>query len=215
MLALLSTKYSKAQESITPQLSYEYVERLIHIAQAHYPEATIMKYKTALAKTDIYKTNVGWLDALNLSYYYRPVSSVNVTDPNLYNGYQLGLSLNLGTILQKPFVTKEARQQYKIAQLQEQEYSLTIAALVKERYFNYLNQVAQLKLRSKSYTDAEALVKQLRFKFEKGETAFDDYQRALLLSTEQNQYLINAESGMLTAKSSLEELLGQKLETIK
>jgi outer membrane protein TolC len=219
MLIILHTATvaaTQAQESILPRASNDYVERLVAVAQKNYPEVTARQYQTAIAKNNITKTNVGWLDAFSVSYYYRPTQgAVDIVNPNIFNGYQLGVSLNLGAILQKPFATKEAKAQYKVAQLEEKQYNLTITALVKARYFAYLEQLGNLKLRTRAYTDAEALVKLLRNKFEKNEVTFDDYQRALIQSTEQNQQIIHAESGVFTTKSALEELLGEKLENIK
>ncbi|WP_345951611.1 MULTISPECIES: TolC family protein [unclassified Mucilaginibacter] len=217
LLLLFSTKtlIVKSQESIVPRVSGEYVDKLVRVAQKNYPEVTARSQQTAIAKNKITQTQVSWLDAFNVSYFYRPNRTVDIVDPNLFNGYQLGVSLNLGSLFQKPFATKEAKLEYKVAQLQERQYNLTITALVKERYFAYLEQMGQLRLRTKSYTDAEALVKQLRYKFEKGEAQFDDYQRALILSAEQNQQLIHAEAGVFTTKSALEELLGDKLENVK
>jgi outer membrane protein TolC len=216
-IILLSIKpiIVKSQESIIPQVSYQYLDKLVQVAQKNYPEVEMRKQQTVIAKNNITKTNVSWLDAFNVSYYYRPSQALDVANPNLFNGYQIGLNVNLGTILQKPFATKEAKLEYKVAQLQERQYLLAITAQVKERYFAYVEQLSQLKLRTKSYTDAQSLVKQLQRKFEKGEATFDDYQRSLLLSAEQNQHLINAESGVLTRRSALEELLGEKLENIK
>jgi len=207
---------TQAQESILPYSSTEYLNRLVAVAKKNYPEVVARGYQTAIAKNNITKTNVGWLDAFSVSYYYRPTQgAVDIVNPNIFNGYQLGFSLNLGSILQKPFVTKEAKIQYKIAVLEENQYGLTLTALVKTRYFAYLEQLGNLKLRTRAYTDAEALVKLLRNKFEKNEATFDDYQRALIQSTEQNQQIIHAESGVFSTKAALEELLGEKLENIK
>jgi len=216
ILQAVTAATTQAQESILPYTSNAYVERLVAVAKKNYPEVMARQYQTAIAKNNITKTNVGWLDAFSVSYYYRPTQgAVDIVNPNIFNGYQLGFSLNLGAILQKPFATKEAKAQYRVAQLEEKQYNLTLTALVKARYFAYLEQLGNLKLRTRAYTDAEALVKQLRNKFEKNEVTFDDYQRALIQSTEQNQQIIHAESGVFTTKSSLEELIGEKLENIK
>jgi outer membrane protein TolC len=217
LLVLLSTQslIVKSQESIIPQVSTQYVDKLILVAQKNYPEVEVYKQQSVIAKNNITKTNVSWFDAFNVAYYYRPNQALDIANPNLFNGYQLGVNINLGTLFQKPFATKEAKLEYKVAQLQEKQYMLAITQKVKERYYAYMEQLGQLKLRTKSYTDAQGLVKQLQRKFERGEAAFDDYQRALLLSAEQNQHLINAESGVLTTRSALEELLGEKLENIK
>lgn len=207
--------FCSAQESILPKVSYAYVEKLIATAEKNYPDVAIKNQETLIAKNNITQTAVSWFDAFNVSYYYRPNRAIDIVDPNLFNGYQLGVSINLGTLLQKPFATKEAKGKYKVTQLTERKYKLTLTEQIKERYFAYVEQLTQLKLRTQSYTDAQTLVKQLRYKYEKGEAPFDDYQRALLLATEQNQFMIHAEAGVFTTKAALEELLGDKLENIK
>ena len=206
---------AKAQESIVPDVSFAYVDKLVATAQKNYPEVMARSYQTTIAKSAIGRSEVSYLEAFNLSYYYRPNTAVDIVNPNLFNGYQIGVNLNIGTLLEKPFATKEAKAQYKVAVLGETQFALNLTEKVKERYFAYLEQRAQLKLRSRSFTDAETLVKQLRYKFEKGEATLDDYQRSVLNTTEQNQSLIHAEAGVFTTKAALEELLGVKLESVK
>jgi len=211
----LICRSAHSQESMISGISYPYLEKLIGIAENNYPEMQVKDYQAKIAKNNVTKTNVGYLDAFSFSYYYRPTQAIDVSNPNLFNGYQIGLNLNIGTLVQKPFATKEAKAQYKIAQLQQTSYKQNLVAEVKKRYFTYLEQLTQLKLRSKSYADAQSLVTQLRSRFEKSEVKFDDLTRALILASEQNQFLITAEGGTFTAKAALEELLGEKLENIK
>jgi outer membrane protein TolC len=205
-----------AQESMVPDISYSYLDTLIDVAKAHYPQMKIMVEQVAISKTDIHKTEVGWLDALNISYFYRPADNtvVNPVDPYIFNGYQLGVNVNIGSLFQNPFAVKEARDKYKVAKLEEEQYNLTIEAEVKKRYFTYIAQKDLVKLRSKAQADAADMVKQLKYKFERGEANFDDYNKALMAETEQDQFEITAESEMLIAKSALEEMLGEKLENI-
>lgn len=207
---------AQCQESMVANVSYEYLDKLITIAKANYPEMEVKSKELDIAKNNINRTGiVSYLDALSVSYYYRPNNSVDIVNPSILNGYQVGVNLNIGTILAKPYANKEAKIQYKIAAAQLKEYDQGIEAEVKKRYFTYIDQISQLKLRTKSYGDAMNLVNQLQHKFQKGETTFDDYSRSLVLSTEQNQFMITAETGTLTAKAALEELLGEKLENIK
>lgn len=215
MAVITNVSTATAQESMVTNISYAYLDKLIAMAKANYPEMMVKQYQTEIAKNAITKSSVSYLDAFSLSYFYTPNNSFNLVNPNLFNGYQLGISLNIGTFLQKPFVVKDAKIQYKLTQAQQSEYNKSLEAEVTKRYLTYMEQIAQLKLRSKSYTDAQNLVSQLQHKFEKGETTFDDYSRALLLSTEQNQFMITAEGETLIAKSQLEELIGEKLENVK
>jgi outer membrane protein TolC len=210
----ISTAY--CQESVRTTLSYPYLEKLIQIAKERYPLISAKQSGVELAKNNINKTGfVSYLDALSVSYYYRPKNSVDIVNLNILNGYQVGVNLNIGSIVSKPFAHKEAKIQYKIAMAEQKGYEQEVEAEVKKRYFAYIDQITQLKLRSKSYNDAMTLVKEIQHKFEKGERTFEDYTKSLALSTEQNQFMITAETGSLTAKASLEELLGEKLENIK
>ncbi|RZK23631.1 MAG: TolC family protein [Flavobacterium sp.] len=215
-MALLSISLNAhGQETMTSGISYPYLNKLIDIAIAKYPDLKVREYQVKAAKNNITRVAVGYLDAFSASYYYRPTQAIDVNNPNLFNGYQIGINVNIGSLVQRPFIVKDAKAQYKIAQLQETSYHQNLVAEVKKRYFAYQEQLAQLKLRSKSLSDAQSLVKQLRFKFEKSEASFDDLTRALLLSSEQNQFLITAEGGTFAAKAALEELLGDTLENIK
>ena len=206
---------ARAQERMATSISYTYLEKLIAIAKKNYPETRVKELQVQLAKNNIHRTDVGWLDAFSFSYYYRPTNAVDISDPNLLNGYQLGLNINIGTLLQKPFDSKTARLQYQVAQSTQTEYDQSVVATVKTRYFAYMEQLSQYKLRSKSYDDAHGLATLLGHKYEKGEASFDDYSRALLLEADQNQFMITAESGTLTAKTALEEILGEKLEEVQ
>ncbi|HMG84020.1 MAG TPA: TolC family protein [Ferruginibacter sp.] len=207
---------NNTQESIVTDLSYTYLDTLVSLAKKNYPQTRIAALQTKEAKTNIGKTNVSWLDAFTLSYYYIPGNN-NALNPNntyFFNGYQVGINFNIGTLLEKPFNNKEAKEQYKIAQDNQQEYDLTIEAEVKKRYFTYIQQQALLRLRTKSTSDAAIVASTLQHKFETGGASYIDYTRAVSAETDQNQYLIAAQSDALIAKASLEEIIGVKLENI-
>ena len=217
MLVMFIHAANAQQESMLADVSYPYLEKLIETAKKNYPEVQVKMHQTAIAKNNITKTAVSWLDAFNFSYFYRPAdkTAINPVDPYIFNGYQVGINVNLGTLISKPFATKEAKEGYKVAQFQEQEYNLNIEAEVKKRYFAYVEQKSLLKLRAKSTADANDLVKQLKYKFEKGEAKLEEYSGALVVATEQNQYEIQAETGTVTARAALEEIIGEKLENIR
>ena len=133
----------------------------------------------------------------------------------LLNGYQLGLFLNAGALLQRPFIVKGAKAQLEEARLNQQISEIGIEAAVKQRYYTYLQQSNILKLRTKALIDAEDMLKNVKFKFEKGEVPFETYNNALINLSAYSQEKITAEANLLIAKSSLEELLGTNLENIK
>ena len=71
-----------------------------------------------------------------------------------------------------------------------------------------------IKIRSLSVVDAEVIMKQLKYRFEKGEESFDNYNKVLVNYGDKRQAVIQTEAELLIAKSNLEELLGKKLEDI-
>jgi outer membrane protein TolC len=204
------------QESILTDLSYSYLDTLVSLAKKNYPQVRIAALNVKVAKTNVHKANVGWLDAFTLSYYYIPGNN-NALNPNntfFFNGYQVGVNLNIGTLLQNPFNSRAAKEEYKIAQYNQDEYALNIEAEVKKLYFTYIQQQALLRLRTKSTSDASVIANSMQHKFETGVVTYADYTKAISVETEQNQYLIMAQSDVLIAKTSLEEIIGTKLENI-
>ena len=69
-------------------------------------------------------------------------------------------------------------------------------------------------MRRQVMLDAEAVLKQTKYRFEKGEETFENYNRSLMLIAENRQKITEAEAALLTAKSRLEELIGVTLESV-
>ncbi|MCO5935200.1 TolC family protein [Mucilaginibacter sp. RB4R14] len=215
ILLLLSTVALHAQESFVNEVNYPYLDKLIATAKKNYPEVKVRQAQIAAAKASLTQSKVLWLDAITASYIYSPKNSLNVVNPTFFNGYQIGVSVNIGQLLSKPFATRVAKENVNIAVYQQQTYNLTVEATVKRLYFQYLEAQADLRNRSRAVTDGEIAVKQLKYTFQKGETTFHDYNESLTSLYNQNSFKVQSELLMLTAKANLEEMLGFKLEEVK
>ncbi len=221
----LVTAVARAQDSVIPDISYPYLDKLITSAKAHYPRVTAFKDRTDLAKINVSKANISWFDLLTFSYIYQPNNTLNYTIPAnnnstvnnrfLFNGIQLGLSVNLGSFLLKPYNIKTAKQEVKIANDETDEYMVTLTADVKRRYFTYLLQQNLVKLQTQSYQDIQTLLKQTKYKFQKGEIPFETYNTALLSASAGTAQKMQTETNFFIAKSELEAIIGVKLEDIK
>lgn len=209
------TKGLRAQESMIPDVNYGYLEKLIATAKKNYPEIKVRQAQVNAAKATYHQANVSWLDAFTASYIYSPKNALNLIQPTLFNGYQLSISVNLGQFIAKPFASRAAKEAVKVAEFQQQEYDLALAAIVKRFYFQYLAAQADLRLRSGAVIDGETAVKQLKYSFQKGETTFQVYNEALTSLYQQGGFRVTAELATLTAKTNLEEVLGVKLEEVK
>ncbi|WP_171972489.1 TolC family protein [Mucilaginibacter polytrichastri] len=226
VIALLSvSRPIKAQSSIITDIDTAYLRKLIETAKANYPRVKSLQNHIDIAQQNISKARASYLDAFTFSYVYQPHSSTIVsTTPgtattgsnySYFNGIQVGLFFNLGNFLQKPYAVKVARQELMIANNDRDEYLLTLTTEIKKRYYAYILRIAELKLQSQSAQDAEEIMKSVRYKFEKGEETYDNYNKAQVTYSDRNQTRIQAEAGLLSARADLEELVGQQLESIK
>jgi outer membrane protein TolC len=215
-LVLFYSVGTQAQESMASEISFDYLQRLVDTAKKYYPRIHSFDRKVAIAQNNIQKAKLSWFDIVSFGYFYSPNNSTTLTNPNLLlNGYQLGIYLNIGTIFQKPFNVRNAREDLKIAQFDKEEYNLSIEAEVRSRYFAYIEQMTIVKARSQSIIDGDIMLGNLKHKFEKGEETYENYVKALNVFTESKQKLIEAQGGAFIAKAKLEELTVKKLEQIQ
>ncbi|WP_207427314.1 TolC family protein [Pedobacter sp. SYSU D00535] len=211
---VISTR-SFSQESIMEDISYPFLERLVETAKENYPTIKGLDSRIKSAEYGVVRAKLGWLAPLSVSYVYQPNAVLNIVEPSLFSGIQIGFTLNIGSIIQNPWNVKQAKAETKTLQFEKEAYLLNIEAQVKTRYYQYVQKMATLKLRSRGMLDAENMLGGMKFKYEKSEITFGDYSQALLAFYEQNQTKLQAENEMLVAKASLEELLGKKLEEVK
>ena len=210
-LSLLS--FSQNGTLIT-ELSYPYLEKLIFTAKQNYPRVKSNNRRVNIANMNLEKAKLSWFDFFTFSAFYSPSTTVSLTNTT-YTGVQVGLFINLASIIQKPLLIKQSKEEVAIAKLAADEYMLTIEAEVKSRYFKYMQALTSLRVRNQVLNDGEALYKQVKYKFERGEATFENYNSALIQLAKQKQDIIEAEATVLIAKSSLEELVGLKLEEVK
>jgi outer membrane protein TolC len=215
-LGFISTT-SKAQQvspSMIEDVSYEFLEKLIAVAKENYPSMKAQQSKIKMAKLSVSDTKLSWLTPVGFSYVYSPKTTLNLENPTFFNGYQLGFSLNVGAILKTPIAIKQSKEQLKIANFDFEEAVLSQATEVKKRYFTYLLALRVLKMSTQIDLDAQSLLSKLKYKYERSEVEFETFNSALTSAINSTQSKFNAETSYLISKSSLEELLGIKLEQV-
>ncbi|HEY8931060.1 MAG TPA: TolC family protein [Mucilaginibacter sp.] len=204
-----------AQETLFKDLSYQYLEKLIAAAKKNYPEVKVKQKQVEIARSTFHQASFGWLEAFSASYIYSPQSSIDINHPTIFKGYQLVASVSLGSLFERPYTIHNAREAVKVAEFQQQEYLLALEANIKRAYFAYIAAQADLRNKVTAVTNAETATKNLKYTFEKGETSFDVYNASLNNLYNQNSFRIQGELNVFTAKTNLEELIGDKLESIK
>lgn len=205
------------QQSIVSQINYNQLEIYIQSAKDNYPRRQIMALNTEVAAADVPAAKVSLLDIFNASYIYRPNGAVaiNAGNPFLVNGFQFGVNMSLGSFLQKPYQIKQAKSEHKIAQLEQQEYDVILANEVKNRYYEYILKLNELKLKTQSAQDNKTVSDDMRYKFEKGEITLQAYNSSRISASGADSSRIQAEIEFLKAKDALEDIIGKKLEQVK
>ncbi len=216
-LLLLVTFKSNAQESILKDINYSDLQKYIDLAKANFPTMKIAEAKKELVKTGIPLAQASYLDIFNASYFYRPEKKavLDPVNPYNFNGFQFGVSVNLGSVLAKPYQVKRAKADYKIAVLEAQQNDKLVEMEVKRRYYDYIQQISQLKIATKSAQDNKGVSESLRNKFEKGEITLDAYNQSRLSQSTSDTEKVEAEINYLKAKDLLEEIIGIKLSEVK
>lgn len=203
-----------SQESLMKDIDTIYLRKLIDTAKTYYPKVKSFNHSLVIAEENIKKAKVSWFDLITFSYSYSPSNTTTIVNPTL-SGSQVGLYFNVGNLLIKPHNIKQAKEEFAIVQLNKEAYILNIEAEVKARYYRYVQQVNVLKVQQESALDLETLVKQAKYKFEKGEEKLENYSQIIVQYNEQRQIILTIEGAVLTAKSSLEELICKKLEFVR
>jgi outer membrane protein TolC len=212
---LLLFHNTHAQESLSKDVSYEYLDKLIAICKTNYPKIKMYQARVDIAGNGIKKAKLSYFDIFSFSYLYSPTNNNAPVAPTPAGGYQFGFFANIGSLLQKPNVIKQAKGELAAAQYDKEAFDINMEAEVKKRYFTYVQKVAVLRIRTSALLDIESMLSNVKHRFEKGEETLEMYNRVLGMQSDHSQNIINAEADMLIAKSTLEELLGQKLENIK
>lgn len=199
------------------EISVPYLEKLIQVAKQNYPRNKIFSKQIEITQSNLSKIQLSWFDGLGIYYLYLPPNGVDasVNPTTNRSGFQLGFSLNFGSLLEKPAQIKALKGAKQVAVFEKDEYNLTIEEQVKERYYKYIQQVTLLKQRTQLALDAQTLLASIRNKFEQGQESFDNFNKVQISSNQQSQDKISTEAELLVAKAQLEELLNEKLENIK
>ncbi len=213
ILLLTVSSIAFSQESLMKDLDTVYLRKLIDTAKLCYPKVKTFKQSVIIAEEGVKKAKSGWFDLFTFSFSYSPSNATTIVSPTL-SGSQVGVFFNVGNLLLKPHNIKQAKAELEIAKLNKQEYNLAIEGEVKARYFKYIQQLAVLNLQRDVLLDMDALYKQSKYRFEKGEEILENYSKAIIQVNSQKQNILSAEGYVLIAKSSLEEIICKKLEDI-
>ncbi len=208
-------KHAKAQESMVQDVSYLFLEKLIATARENYPIIKQNQIKENIASLQVKNQQLDWFTPFNLIYFSAPNNGLNFANPQFFSGFQVGINLNVGDLLQNPVNVKVARKNLEFTQQLTAQFDNNLEMEVKTRYFTYIQQLNNVKLFTKSLQDSQGLLNDLKVRYERGEVTFQNYSEGLISFSTISQSKIESEAGFLTAKAAIEELTVTKLEDIR
>lgn len=210
---MLSSGRLRAQESMMKDIDYELLDELVRYAKENYPRIMSNQHRIKMAQANITKAHLSYFDFLTFSYLFAPTNTTTpVINPVATTSYQYGLFLNVGYLVQKPAQVRYAREEKKSLEYEKLAYDQNVEMEIRKRYLRYVQQKSMLRSRTQARIDANSALKEIKYRFERGEETFDNYNKALVVSEDHNQKVIEAEGAMLVAKAEVEEFLGKKLE---
>jgi outer membrane protein TolC len=219
LLTLAKPNRILAQNASLIDVSYLFLEKLVAAAKENYPRVQILNSEIKMAKTDLSTAKISWLEPLSFQYVARSneanLNSVNITTADILTGYQFGVSFSPTSLFSKPGTIKKAKEQIEIAKLTQAEYFLQLEAIVKSRYFVFLQYQKSLAPANSAYNDAENNYKVIKSKYERGEASFLDFNSASLSFNDALQRKLQLEASYLSSKVALEEYTVTRLENIK
>jgi outer membrane protein TolC len=208
-------KQASAQESMMPEVNYSFIEKLIDTARKYYPQVKIAQKKLEIAKIAVKKSKLEWFNFFSVTLNYSPNGGAASLNQPTLAGFQVGFFVNIAALLQKPYIIKSTKVEYEIAKLSQMDFDMLMAADVKSRYIKYVQAGMQLKLQNRIALEAESIVKETRYKFEKGEVNFETFTKGVIYESDNRKAVIDAEANFLMAKSGLETIVGKKLSEIQ
>lgn len=207
----------KAQEIITDEINYSTMERLIQLAKEHYPQRKVIGEQENIAKNNVAVANLSYLEPFNANYFWRPdeQETLNPQNPYVTNGFQFGINVNPSSLFAKPFQVKTAKSNHKIAQYQKEAYDVELEKQVKTRYYNYVLQLKEFKLKTMAAQTAKGSFLDISNSYQRGEITAEEYSEARDLIAESDYSKLEAEIAYLSARDDLEEIIGMKLTDLK
>lgn len=202
--------------SLMENFSFPYLEKLVQIAKENYPRVRGYDTRIDIASTDVAKANINYIDILSFSFIYNPNYTFNILNPTYFQGIQVGISINMASFLQKPLNVRTAKLNRKTAQIDREEYLLTLENQVKTAYINYLQAQQIAILQTNALNNSRDVMTLTETRYRRSEVNYEAYSQSQTSYGASISGKLSAEATLLNTKFALELLLGgRKLEEIK
>lgn len=195
----------------------DFSEYLVQLAWQNNPASLIVLDEVKNAQDEARNARKEWMRDVQATFNLNE-ANLRATDSSgsvFFPRYNFGLNLNLYNILSQKGKSRIGRREVEIAEQKVNEKKLEIRAETLSRYAVFRLNKALLKTRTlveqETYNNF-ILIQQL---YKTDEKTFEDYSAASSAYYEAQEARLRAETDVLLAKLSLEEIIGLKWEQVQ
>lgn len=209
---------------IADSLDLPLEEKLVRIAWENYPKNKVLQHQIGYEMEQYELARNSWKESLNFNTQFSlgssPIDTLGSPNPmrsdnNTNTGFGVGLSVNIGALLNNKQKAKVAMEKVKMAEEELNVQRLLIRAEVLKRYQVYQSAITILRLRTQSAEDVYSAYILAKTQYENGEIPFPEYNQAVLLYTNTTEAKAEYDSKVLLSKIALEEIIGVPLEQVQ
>lgn len=199
-------------------LEIEVEEKLVQLAWRNNPSTIILNNNTQLAKLNVRRTELTWLDKVRIS------ANVNefVIDParDIYNRsefyplYNVSVGVTLGDLFIKPNQTRAAKIEYNSEVESVNAQKLKLRAEVIRLYNNYLLNKELYTIRTEVAENMYNTFLLVEERFKKGEASINEYNSSYGMYKDEQARKAIAYNNLKLAIVNIEEIIGIPLDNV-
>ncbi len=194
--------------------SSEVVQKLRELAWDNYEANRVSEIRFDIADQEVRNRRLEWFNAVNFNYTYYPQFVSDQEFRDQFGRFGIGLSVNLGTLVQTPGRVRIARFERSIAREEIEIQRKMIQNEVVQRYAFFLQSAERLQLQAEAVENSKSTVDMVRDRFSRGEIDVEQLQRAEEFLVSDRERLIMARTDYFKARYDVEEIIGVPLQTL-
>ncbi|MBC9915444.1 TolC family protein [Chitinophaga varians] len=208
-----------ATSANTTNAPFDIRDRLVELALKN-PGIKVRDFERDKAVAELNKAGASWLNYVTVSSNLNEVSLGKyrgTTDPRnslFYPLWNVGISVPLGSLVQKGSDVRVARRNLDIASAQQESAHRQIKAMILSKYHDYLMNKELLTIQNEVVEDDYAIFSQAEAKLATGGISYEEYSSASKKYNDDRFKKMNIERDLNVVKLEIEEIIGMKLDDV-
>lgn len=196
----------------------EFLNFLVQKSYGYYPEKNQFDYEIEIAKKEKALANVDFLNNIMIRGNLNEYTINPPTGPDAGNlffpRYNFSVGFTLGTFFTQPINKKISKQNYYIKQSEKEVYDLGLKTDVLIKYSSFKSSKTIYIIQNKALEDVNSKLSLNEDQFKNDQISYEEYLTSLTDVNKQKITTILAQRDYEIAKIQLEQLIGEKIESI-